>query len=131
MAQKRRITKTKKRVVKIDQVGQVHIKSSFNNILICFTNQNGDVVSWSSAGRMGFKGSKKGTPYAAQQAARDSSKVALESGISEVEVFVKGPGQGRESAIRTIQSAGINITTIRDVTPVPHNGCRPPKRRKT
>ena len=131
MAQKKRVRKTKKRVVKVDPAGQAHIKSSFNNILICFTNQNGDVVSWSSAGRVGFKGSKKGTPYAAQQAARDCSKVALEAGIAEVEVFVKGPGQGRESAIRTIQSTGINVTAIRDVTPVPHNGCRPPKRRKT
>ena len=131
MAQKKRVRKTKKRIVKVDQSGQAHIKSSFNNILICFTNQNGDVVSWSSAGKIGFKGSKKGTPYAAQQVARDCSKMALEAGILEVEVFVKGPGQGRESAIRVIQSMGIDVTTIRDITPVPHNGCRPPKRRKT
>ena len=131
MAQKKRKDKAKKRIVKIDQSGQAHIKSSFNNILVCFTNQVGDVISWSSSGKMGFRGSKKGTPYAAQQAAKDSARAALDFGVKEVEVFINGPGQGREAAIHTIQSVGINVTTIKDVTPIPHNGCRPPKRRKT
>jgi len=129
MAQKRK-DKAKKRVVKVDSVGEVHIKASFNNILISITNKEGQVISWSSAGKMGFRGSKKNTPYAAQMAAQDCAKVAYDLGLRKVEVFVKGPGSGRESAIRTIQNSGIEVTTIRDKTPLPHNGCRPPKRRR-
>ncbi|MCX8481516.1 MAG: 30S ribosomal protein S11 [Sediminibacterium sp.] len=120
----------KKRIVKVDSSGEVKINATFNNIIISFTNKSGQVVSWSSAGKMGFRGSKKNTPYAAQMAAADASKVASESGIKRVEVFVKGPGNGRESAIRSISQSGIEVTTIRDVTPVPHNGCRPPKQRR-
>lgn len=130
MAQKRKNEKAKKRVVSVDQVGEVHIKASFNNIIISITNKEGQVISWSSAGKMGFRGSKKNTPYAAQQAASDCAKVAYELGMRKAEVFVKGPGSGRESAIRTIQNSGIEVTIIRDVTPLPHNGCRPPKRRR-
>jgi len=129
MAQKRK-DKAKKRVVAVEAVGQAHIKASFNNIIIAMTNNNGQVISWSSAGKMGFRGSKKNTPYAAQVAAQDCSSKAYEQGLRKVEVFVKGPGAGRESAIRTIQNAGIEITIIKDVTPLPHNGCRPPKRRR-
>ncbi|MGF1534014.1 MAG: 30S ribosomal protein S11 [Bernardetiaceae bacterium] len=129
MAQKRK-DKAKKRVVRVEANGQVHIKASFNNIIVSMTNETGQVISWSSAGKMGFRGSKKNTPYAAQVAARDCAQVAFDAGLRKVEVFVKGPGSGRESAIRTIQSVGIDITAIRDVTPLPHNGCRPPKRRR-
>jgi small subunit ribosomal protein S11 len=129
MAQKRK-EKAKKRNVIVDAVGQAHIKASFNNVIISLTNANGQVISWASAGKMGFKGSKKNTPYAAQVAAQNAAQVAYDAGLRKVEVFVKGPGAGRESAIRTIQNAGIDVTTIRDVTPLPHNGCRPPKRRR-
>jgi len=129
MAQKRK-DKAKKRVVVIEPIGQVHIRASFNNIIISITNNNGEVISWASAGKMGFKGSKKNTPYAAQTAASNCAQVAYELGMRKCEVFVKGPGAGRESAIRTIQSSGIEVTTIKDVTPLPHNGCRPPKRRR-
>ncbi|AKQ44568.1 MULTISPECIES: 30S ribosomal protein S11 [Rufibacter] len=129
MAQKRK-DKAKKRVVVVEPVGQVHIKASFNNIIISVTNINGQVISWASAGKMGFKGSKKNTPYAAQMAAADCGKVAYEAGMRKAEVFVKGPGAGRESAIRTMQNVGIEVTSIKDVTPLPHNGCRPPKRRR-
>lgn len=129
MAQKRK-DKAKKRVVTVESVGQVHIKASFNNIIISITNSAGQVISWSSAGKMGFRGSKKNTPYAAQQAASDCAKVAHDAGMRKAEVFVKGPGSGRESAIRTIQNSGIEVTVIRDITPLPHNGCRPPKRRR-
>lgn len=129
MAQKRK-DKAKKRVVSVDAVGQVHIRASFNNIIISITNAGGQVVSWASAGKMGFKGSKKNTPYAAQVAASECAKKAYDLGLRKVDVFVKGPGSGRESAIRTIQGAGIEVKTIRDVTPLPHNGCRPPKRRR-
>lgn len=129
MAQKRK-DKAKKRVVVVESVGEAHIKASFNNIIISITNKQGQVISWSSAGKMGFRGSKKNTPYAAQQAAQDCAKVAMELGLRKVEVFVKGPGSGRESAIRTIQNTGIEVTSIKDVTPLPHNGCRPPKRRR-
>ena len=128
-AEKRK-DKAKKRVVTVEAVGEVHIKATFNNIIIAMTNMNGQVVSWASAGKMGFKGSKKNTPYAAQMAAQDCASKAYEMGLRKVEVFVKGPGAGRESAIRTIQGAGIEVTAIRDVTPLPHNGCRPPKRRR-
>lgn len=129
MAQKRK-DKAKKRVVVVEPVGQAHIRASFNNIIISLTNNQGQVISWASAGKMGFKGSKKNTPYAAQMAAEDCSKKAHDLGLRKVEVFVKGPGAGRESAIRTIQNAGIEVTAIKDVTPLPHNGCRPPKRRR-
>ncbi|MPQ45800.1 30S ribosomal protein S11 [Marinifilum sp. N1E240] len=123
-------TSVKKKVVKIEAVGQAHIHSSFNNIIISLTNNSGQVISWSSAGKMGFRGSKKNTPYAAQQAATDCGKVAHDLGLRKVKVFVKGPGNGRESAIRAINSCGIDISEIVDVTPLPHNGCRPPKRRR-
>jgi small subunit ribosomal protein S11 len=128
-AEKRK-DKAKKRVVNVEAVGEAHIKASFNNIIIAMTNMTGQVVSWASAGKMGFKGSKKNTPYAAQMAAQDCATKAYEQGLRKVEVFVKGPGAGRESAIRTIQGAGIEVTAIRDVTPLPHNGCRPPKKRR-
>ena len=120
----------KKKKVKVDAVGEAHIHASFNNIIISLTNVNGDVISWSSAGKMGFRGSKKNTPYAAQQAAQDCAKVAHEAGLRKVKVFVKGPGSGRESAIRSISNSGIEVSEIVDVTPLPHNGCRPPKRRR-
>ncbi len=129
MAQKRK-DKAKKRVVAVEAVGQAHIMASFNNIIVSLTNNAGQVISWSSAGKMGFRGSKKNTPYAAQVAAQDCAAKAYEQGLRKVEVFVKGPGAGRESAIRTLQNAGIEITVIKDVTPLPHNGCRPPKRRR-
>ena len=121
---------TKKRVVIVEPVGEAHINATFNNIIITLTNKTGQAVSWSSAGKMGFKGSKKNTPYAAGQAAADCGKVAYDLGLRKVEVFVKGPGAGRESAIRTLQTAGIEVTTIKDITPLPHNGCRPSKRRR-
>ena len=120
----------KKRVVKVDAVGEAHINATFNNIIISLTNITGQVISWSSAGKMGFRGSKKNTPYAAQLAAQDCAKVAHTAGLRKVKVFVKGPGAGRESAIRTISGAGIEVTEIMDITPIPHNGCRPPKRRR-
>ena len=121
---------TKKRVVKVDANGQAHISSSFNNVIVTLTNSDGQVISWSSAGKMGFRGSKKNTPYAAQMAAQDCAKVAFDLGLRKVKAYVKGPGNGRESAIRTIHGAGIEVTKIVDVTPLPHNGCRPPKRRR-
>jgi small subunit ribosomal protein S11 len=120
----------KKKVVKVDPVGQAHIHSSFNNIIVSLTNSTGQVISWSSSGKMGFRGSKKNTPYAAQTAAADCSKVAYDLGLRKVKCFVKGPGSGRESAMRTINATGIEVTEIVDVTPLPHNGCRPPKRRR-
>ncbi len=120
----------KKRVVKVEAQGEAHIHSSFNNIIISLTNKNGQVISWSSAGKMGFRGSKKNTPYAAQTAATDCAKVAFDLGLRKVKVYVKGPGNGRESAIRSIHSAGIEVAEIVDTTPMPHNGCRPPKRRR-
>ena len=120
----------RKKVVKVDPIGQAHVYASFNNIIVSLTNAQGQVISWSSAGKMGFRGSKKNTPYAAQMAAQDCSKVAYDAGLRKVKVFVKGPGSGRESAIRTIHTNGIEVTEIVDVTPMPHNGCRPPKRRR-
>ena len=120
----------KKRVVKVDAVGQAHIHSSFNNIIVTLANSEGQVISWSSAGKMGFRGSKKNTPSAAQLAAQDCAKVAFDLGLRKVKAYVKGPGNGRESAVRTIHGAGIEVTEIIDVTPLPHNGCRPPKRRR-
>ena len=121
---------TKKRKVIIESTGEAHINATFNNIIISLTNKKGDVISWSSAGKMGFRGSKKNTPYAAQMAAEDCSKVALEAGLKKVKVYVKGPGNGRESAIRSLHNSGVEVTEIIDVTPMPHNGCRPPKRRR-
>ena len=120
----------KKRKVKVEAIGEAHIQASFNNIIISLTNKNGEVISWASAGKMGFRGSKKNTPYAAQMAAADAAKVALDAGVKRVEVFVKGPGSGREGAIRSISQSGIEVISIRDVTPMPHNGCRPPKQRR-
>lgn len=120
----------KKRVVKVDAVGEAHISATFNNIIISLTNNTGQVISWASAGKMGFRGSKKNTPYAAQTAAADCAKVAYEAGLRKVKVFVKGPGSGRESAIRTLNTQGIEVMEIVDITPIPHNGCRPPKRRR-
>ena len=120
----------KKRKVVVESVGEIHINASFNKIIISITNKKGEVISWSSAGKMGFRGSKKNTPYAAQVAAEDASKVAVENGLRKAKVFVKGPGNGRESAIRTIHNNGIEVSEIVDVTPMPHNGCRPPKRRR-
>ena len=121
---------SKKRVVKIDASGEVRINATFNDLIIAITNKAGQVISWSSAGKMGFRGSKKNTPYAAQMAAADAAKVASDAGVKRVEVFVKGPGSGREGAIRSISQSGIEVTAIRDVTPMPHNGCRPPKQRR-
>ena len=121
---------TKKRVVKVDANGELYVHSSFNNIIVSLSNSEGQIISWSSAGKMGYRGSKKNTPYAAQMAAEDCSKVALEAGLKKVKVYVKGPGNGRESAIRSIHNSGVEVTEIIDVTPMPHNGCRPPKRRR-
>ena len=128
MAQKSKTTR--KKVVKVEANGQVHIHSSFNNIIISITNNDGQVISWSAAGKHGFRGSKKNTPYAAQISAQDCAKVAYDLGMRKAKVFVKGPGTGRESAIRTIHNQGIEVVEIVDVTPLPHNGCRPPKRRR-
>ena len=121
---------SKKNKVKVESEGKAYIQATFNNIIISITNNSGQVISWSSAGKMGFRGSKKNTPYAAQLAAEDCTKVALEAGLKRVKVYVKGPGAGRESAIRTIHNNGVLVTEIVDVTPVPHNGCRPPKKRR-
>jgi len=120
----------RKRVVKVDSYGDAHISATFNNIIVSLTNKNGQVISWSSAGKMGFKGSKKNTPYAAQIAASDAAKVASDAGLKRVDVYVKGPGAGRESAIRSLSQSGIEVVMIKDVTPLPHNGCRPPKKRR-
>jgi len=126
----KRTRSAKKRVVKVEPIGRAYIKASFNNIIISLTNEQGQVISWASSGKMGFRGSKKNTPYAAQMAAENCSKVAYDAGLRKVKVYVKGPGSGRESAIRTIHSSGIEVMEIVDVTPLPHNGCRPPKRRR-
>ena len=123
-------TTTRKRTVKVEAVGEAHISATFNNIIISLTNMSGQVISWSSAGKMGFRGSKKNTPYAAQMAAGDAAKVALDAGVKRVDVFVKGPGAGREGAIRSLAQSGIEVVMIKDVTPLPHNGCRPPKKRR-
>ena len=123
-------TTATKRVVKVDAYGQAHISSTFNNVIVTLTNSTGQAISWSSAGKSGFRGSKKNTPYAAQVAAEDAAKTAFDAGLRKVKVYVKGPGSGRESAIRTINNAGIEVTEIIDVTPMPHNGCRPKGRRK-
>ena len=125
-----KVEKKKKKNVLAEAVGQAHVQSTFNNIIISLTNNTGQVISWSSAGKMGFKGSKKNTPYAAQLAAEQASKEAMDLGLRKVKVFVKGPGAGRESAIRTIHNTGIEVLEIVDITPLPHNGCRPPKKRR-
>ena len=122
--------KSKKRVVVVNKNGQAHIKCSFNNIIISLTNESGQVISWSSAGKMGFRGSKKNTPFAAKIATEDAVKKAYELGLRTVDIFIKGPGAGRDSAIRAIQNAGLDVVSINAVTPLPHNGCRPPKRRR-
>ena len=121
---------SKKRVVKVDAIGKAYINASFNNIIVTLTNNTGQVISWSSAGKMGFKGSKKNTPYAAQVASAEAAKVAFDAGVKRVDVYVKGPGSGRESAIRALSQSGIEVAMIKDVTPLPHNGCRPPKKRR-
>ena len=126
----KKTTTAKKRVVKVEATGEAHISSTFNNVIIALTNNVGQVISWSSAGKSGFRGSMKNTPYAAQVAAEDAAKAAFDAGLRKVKVYVKGPGAGRESAIRTISQAGIEVTEIVDVTPMPHNGCRPKGRRK-
>ena len=123
-------TAAKKRIVKVDTHGDVHISATFNNIIISISNKAGQVISWSSAGKMGFRGSKKNTPYAAQTAAADCGKVALDAGMKRADVYVKGPGSGREGAIRSLANIGLEITSINDITPLPHNGCRPPKKRR-
>jgi len=120
----------KKRIVKVDAYGDAHISATFNNIIISLTNKTGQVISWSSAGKMGFRGSKKNTPYAAQTASQDAAKVALDAGLKKVDVYVKGPGSGREGAIRALAQSGIEVVMIKDITPLPHNGCRPPKKRR-
>ncbi len=120
----------KKRIVKVDAYGDAHVSASFNNLIISITNKSGQVISWSSAGKMGFKGSKKNTPYAAQMAASDAAKTAVDAGVKRVDVYVKGPGAGRESSIRALANSGIEVVMIKDITPLPHNGCRPPKKRR-
>ena len=120
----------KKRVVKVDTYGDAHVTASFNNIIISLTNKQGQIISWSSAGKMGFKGSKKNTPYAAQMAASDAARVALDAGMKRCDVYVKGPGSGREGAIRALSQSGLEVAMIKDITPLPHNGCRPPKKRR-
>lgn len=126
----RKVVRTKRRERKNIDTGIAHIKSTFNNTMVTITDTNGNAVSWSSAGALGFKGSRKSTPFAAQMAAETAAKTAMEHGMKEVECFVKGPGAGREAAIRALQSAGLEVNMIKDVTPIPHNGCRPPKRRR-
>ncbi len=125
-----KIKKVKKKNVKIEAVGEAHIHASFNNIIVTITNAAGQTISWGSAGKAGFRGSKKNTPYAAQVAATDAAKEAYDCGLRSAIVYVKGPGSGRESAIRAIDAAGIKVTSIKDLTPTPHNGCRPPKKRR-
>ncbi len=130
MAQKKVVKGRKKKVKKNIEKGQAHIQSSFNNTIVTLTDVEGNALGWASAGELGFKGSRKSTPYAAQSAAGEAAKRAMEHGLKTIEVFVKGPGSGREAAIRALQAAGLEITSIKDVTPIPHNGCRPPKRRR-
>ncbi|MCX6827997.1 MAG: 30S ribosomal protein S11 [candidate division Zixibacteria bacterium] len=130
MAEQKKKTKVKKRLGKIDSVGIAHIQATFNNTIVTITDTQGHTVSWATAGKVGFKGSKKSTPFAAQLAANSSAREALDLGVRKVEVWVKGPGAGREAAIRSLSAAGLEITAIKDVTPMPHNGCRPPKRRR-
>ncbi len=129
MPQKKR-TKARKRERKSVPVGRAYIQATFNNTIVTLTDPEGSVIAWSSSGTVGFKGSRKGTPYAAQLAANSAARKAMEHGLRQVEVYVKGPGSGREAAIRSLQNSGLYVTSIRDVTPIPHNGCRPPKRRR-
>ncbi len=128
MVQKKRARRRRER--KSIPAGRAYIQSTFNNTIVTLTDPQGNVIAWGSSGTAGFKGSRKGTPYAAQLAARDAARRAMEHGLRQIEVYVKGPGSGREAAIRSLQSSGLYITSIRDVTPIPHNGCRPPKRRR-
>ena len=130
MAKNKKNKRRRKKVKRNIEKGQAHIKSTFNNTIISITDEEGKVIAWSSAGKVGYKGSRKSTPFAAQLAAENAAEEAKDMGMKEIEIFVKGPGSGRESAIRTLQSAGLNITLIKDITPIPHNGCRPPKRRR-
>ena len=130
MAKNKKKARRRKKVKRNIEKGQAHIKSTFNNTIISITDEEGKVVAWSSAGKVGYKGSRKSTPFAAQLAAENAAEEAKDMGMKEIEIFVKGPGSGRESAIRTLQSAGLNISLIKDITPIPHNGCRPPKRRR-
>jgi small subunit ribosomal protein S11 len=130
LAESSKRRKTKKKSKKVDARGTVHIKATFNNTIITITDTNGNVITWATAGKAGFKGSKKSTPFAAQVAAQGAAKEAMDMGLRKVDVMVKGPGSGREATIRSIQAAGLEITAIRDVTPIPHNGCRPPKKRR-
>jgi len=129
-AKKGKITRVRRRERKNIERGQAHISSTFNNTMVTLTDMQGNVISWASAGQLGFKGSRKSTPFAAQQAAEDAAKKAMEHGLKSVEVYVKGPGAGREAAIRSLQATGLEVSLIKDVTPIPHNGCRPPKRRR-
>nr|MBN2276324.1 30S ribosomal protein S11 [candidate division Zixibacteria bacterium] len=130
MAEQKKKVKIKKRIGKIDSFGVAHIKATFNNTIVTISDSQGRTVSWASAGKVGFKGSKKSTPFAAQMAAKSSATEAMDAGIRKIEVWVKGPGAGREAAIRSLSAAGLEITALKDVTPIPHNGCRPPKRRR-
>lgn len=130
MATKKPTTRVRRRERKNIERGQAHIVSTFNNTMVTLSDLNGNVISWASAGQLGFRGSRKSTPYAAQQAAEEAAKKAMEHGLRTVEVYVKGPGSGREAAIRSLQASGLEVSMIKDVTPIPHNGCRPPKRRR-
>ncbi|WP_243342406.1 30S ribosomal protein S11 [Anaerococcus sp. AGMB09787] len=130
MAQKGKSTSRRRRVKKNVERGQAHINSTFNNTMVTLTDMKGNAISWASAGQLGFRGSRKSTPFAASEAAEEAAKKAIDQGLKTVEVYVKGPGSGRESAIRSLQAAGLEVTMIKDVTPIPHNGCRPPKRRR-
>lgn len=130
MAKKQRATRVKRRTRKNIEKGQAHIASTFNNTMVTLTDTNGNVISWASAGQLGFRGSRKSTPFAAQEAAAEAANKAKEHGLKSVDVYVKGPGSGREAAIRSLQASGLEVTMIKDVTPIPHNGCRPPKRRR-
>jgi len=129
-AKKARTTRVRRRERKHVERGQAHISSTFNNTMVTLTDMQGNVLSWASAGQLGFRGSRKSTPFAAQQAAEEAAKKAMEHGLKSVEVYVKGPGSGREAAIRSLQATGLDVSLIKDVTPIPHNGCRPPKRRR-
>ena len=130
MAKKQRATRVKRRARKNIEKGQAHIASTFNNTMVTLTDTNGNVISWASAGQLGFRASRKSTPFAAQEAAAEAANKAKEHGLKSVDVYVKGPGSGREAAIRSLQASGLEVTMIKDVTPIPHNGCRPPKRRR-
>lgn len=130
MAKQKKVTRVRRRERKNIEKGQAHIQSTFNNTIVTLTDVHGNAISWASAGGLGFKGSRKATPFAAQMAAEQATKAAMEHGLKSVEVYVKGPGSGREAAIRALQATGLDVTMIKDVTPIPHNGCRPPKRRR-